>query len=95
MRLTAGARGGCDIVSPTVVGADVGLSVSSHKPTDHGPAVAARVEQTMDLAISTARDDYRLAPDVCRQKVVRFGDLAFEADKDPCRFNDMLHLQLE
>ena len=49
----------------------------------------------MDLAIGIARNDYRLAPDAGGQKVVRLGDLALEADKYPCRLNNMLHLQLE
>ena len=64
------------VVRPAVVGADMGLSVSAYEPANHGPAVAARVEQAMDLAVGIARDDHRLAPDAGGQEVVRLEDLS-------------------
>ena len=59
--------------------------------------VAAGIDQAMDLAIAIAiaRHDHRLAADPRGEKVVRLGDLGFQAEEDPAALEDMPHLELE
>ena len=61
----------------------------------HRAAVAAGVDEGVQLAVPVARDEDRLPAHVHREVVVLVRDLGLMGEVDPVALPNMLHLQLE
>lgn len=83
------------VESPAVERAGVAGTVAALVPAEHGAAVAAGIEEGIELPVLVARDEDRLAPHGQGEEVVLFGDLAFMGQVDPVALEDVLHLQVE
>jgi hypothetical protein len=64
-------------------------------PAQHRPAVAARVDQAVQLAILGPGNDHRGPADIRGEVVPDLRDLALMRQVHPVALEDMLHLQLE
>ena len=62
---------------------------------DHCAAVRARVDETVQLAVTVAGDDHRLAAYIGGEVVAGVRQLALVGEVDPIALEDVLHLQLE
>ena len=71
-------------------GAVVGLA-----PAQHRAAMAARVDQAVELALLVAGDNDGLATDVGGEVVTHVGNLALMCEVNPVALEDVLHLELE
>ncbi|MCY1429452.1 hypothetical protein D9M71_453700 [compost metagenome] len=80
---------------PAVKGAGVGGAVAALVPAEHRTAVAAGIEEGIELTVLVARDENRLAPHGQGEEVILLGDLAFVGQVDPVALEDMFHLQVK
>src|SRR5690606_5463460 len=80
---------------PAVEGAREGRAVVGLATAQHRTAVAARVDQAVQLAFLVAADDDGLAADVRGEVVTDVRDLALVGEVDPVALEDVLHLEFE
>ena len=61
----------------------------------HGAAVCARIDESIQLALFVARDDDRLTAHRRGEIIVGVGDLALVGQIDPVALENVLHLKFE
>ena len=83
------------VVGPGMVGADMCAAVAVRSVAHQRAAMAARIDQAVELTLAVTRHDHRLAADEPGEEIVRLGRLAGEADEHPTSLEDMLHFELE
>jgi AcrR family transcriptional regulator len=83
------------VEGPAVERTGIARLVAALVAANHGAAVRACVEESVELAFAIPRDDDRLAADVAGDVVVVVGDLTLVSKIDPVPLPDVLHLQLE
>jgi hypothetical protein len=88
-RVTAGVE------HPAVEGATEIGAVAAHLAHQRGAAVAAGVDEGIDLAFRAAHQDDRLAAHEQAHVVVGIRNLALVGEVNPVAFPDALHLELE
>ena len=83
------------VEGPAVERAGIGRLVGPLVAAQHGAAMAAGVDEGVQLVVLVAGDEDRLPPHVGRVVVVLVGNLALVGKIDPVALEDVLHLQLE
>ncbi len=82
------------VVGPRVIAADVDLRIADAKRADDCAAMPAGVEEAADEPGRVAHQDHGLAADGRRDEIVRFRNLALEADEHPCALEDVRDFEL-
>jgi hypothetical protein len=81
--------------SPAVIHAHEPLSVAGPVRTYERAFVRTAVLEHIDLAVTVAHHNHRLAPHLCREVVTPLRNLAFVPDIIPGPTEDAIHFQLE
>src|SRR5690606_16339820 len=75
--------------------AGIGGLVAALETAEHRAAMAAGIDEGVELAILVAGDEDRLPAHLGGVVVVLLGNLAFVGEVDPVALEDVLHLQFE
>src|SRR5690606_17327299 len=75
--------------------AGIGGLVAALEATEHRAAMAAGIDEGVELAVLVAGDEDRLPAHLGGVVVVLLGNVAFVGEVDPVALEDVLHLQVE